>query len=161
MQPGWRWRPLGRMPASCTAAASLCRRHPPPALLLLRSSRAPLSSAIPPLRALPCLLACLSQGLALFQGGVLMVSHDQHLIESTVDELWAVENGTGECVHPLAGWLAGWLAARRGGLGPVKWRGLAPSCGPLMCPSQQSCVLPAACSATDLCCPRARPCPFP
>lgn len=35
------------------------------------------------------------QGLALFQGGVLMVSHDQHLIESTVDELWAVENGTG------------------------------------------------------------------
>ena len=93
MQPGWRWRPLGRMPASCTAAASLCRRHPPPALLLLRSSRAPLSSAIPPLRALPCLLACLSQGLALFQGGVLMVSHDQYLIESTVDELWMCEGG--------------------------------------------------------------------
>jgi ATPase subunit of ABC transporter with duplicated ATPase domains len=35
------------------------------------------------------------QGLALFRGGVLMVSHDQHLIESTVDELWAVEQGTG------------------------------------------------------------------
>lgn len=34
------------------------------------------------------------QGLALFKGGVLMVSHDQHLIESTVDELWAVEGGT-------------------------------------------------------------------
>jgi ABC transporter len=34
------------------------------------------------------------QGLALFKGGVLMVSHDQHLIEATVDELWAVENGT-------------------------------------------------------------------
>ncbi|KAL4424205.1 hypothetical protein ABPG75_001506 [Micractinium tetrahymenae] len=33
----------------------------------------------------------LVEGLALFQGGVLMVSHDQHLIESTVDELWAVE----------------------------------------------------------------------
>ena len=33
------------------------------------------------------------QGLALFKGGVLMVSHDQHLIESTVDELWAVEGG--------------------------------------------------------------------
>lgn len=31
----------------------------------------------------------------MFPGGVLMVSHDQHLIESTVDELWAVENGTG------------------------------------------------------------------
>lgn len=39
---------------------------------------------------------CVSlQGLALFRGGVLMVSHDQHLIESTVDELWAVEQGTG------------------------------------------------------------------
>ena len=24
-----------------------------------------------------------------------MVSHDQHLIESTVDELWAVEDNTG------------------------------------------------------------------
>ncbi len=35
------------------------------------------------------------QGLALFKGGVLMVSHDQHLIESTVDELWAVEDNTG------------------------------------------------------------------
>jgi ATPase subunit of ABC transporter with duplicated ATPase domains len=47
-----------------------------------------------------------SQGLALFQGGVLMVSHDQHLIESTVDELWAVENGTGEGVCSLGIWLA-------------------------------------------------------
>ncbi|KAK9806400.1 hypothetical protein WJX73_002265 [Symbiochloris irregularis] len=36
----------------------------------------------------------LSQGLNLFKGGVLMVSHDQFLIESTVDELWVVENGT-------------------------------------------------------------------
>ena len=33
------------------------------------------------------------QGLALFKGGVLMVSHDQHLIEGTVDELWAVKDG--------------------------------------------------------------------
>jgi ATP-binding cassette subfamily F protein 3 len=39
------------------------------------------------------------QGLALFQGGVLMVSHDQHLIESTVDELWAVEGGTISVFH--------------------------------------------------------------
>ena len=32
-----------------------------------------------------------------------MVSHDQHLIESTVDELWAVEQGTGAAllVAPL------------------------------------------------------------
>ena len=35
------------------------------------------------------------QGLALFRGGVLMVVHRQHFIESTVDELWAVEQGAG------------------------------------------------------------------
>lgn len=39
------------------------------------------------------------QGLALFKGGVLMVSHDQHLIESTVDELWAVEGGRVSVFH--------------------------------------------------------------
>jgi ATP-binding cassette subfamily F protein 3 len=41
----------------------------------------------------------LIQGLALFKGGVLMVSHDQHLIEATVDELWAVEGGTATAFH--------------------------------------------------------------
>jgi ATP-binding cassette subfamily F protein 3 len=41
----------------------------------------------------------LVEGLALFQGGVLMVSHDQHLIESTVDELWAVEGGRVNVFH--------------------------------------------------------------
>lgn len=35
----------------------------------------------------------LIEGLALFKGGVLMVSHDQYLIESTVDELWCCEGG--------------------------------------------------------------------
>ncbi|PNH01238.1 ABC transporter F family member 3 [Tetrabaena socialis] len=35
----------------------------------------------------------LIQGLATFKGGVLMVSHDQFLIESTVDELWMCEEG--------------------------------------------------------------------
>lgn len=39
------------------------------------------------------------QGLATFQGGVLMVSHDQHLISSTVDELWQVEAGTVKPFH--------------------------------------------------------------
>ena len=39
------------------------------------------------------------QGLATFQGGVLMVSHDQHLISSTVDELWQVESGTVKPFH--------------------------------------------------------------
>lgn len=41
----------------------------------------------------------LIQGLATFQGGVLMVSHDQHLISSTVDELWQVESGTVKPFH--------------------------------------------------------------
>ncbi|XP_062146458.1 ABC transporter F family member 3 [Alnus glutinosa] len=35
----------------------------------------------------------LIQGLALFQGGILMVSHDEHLISGSVDELWAVSHG--------------------------------------------------------------------
>ena len=39
------------------------------------------------------------QGLNLFKGGVLMVSHDQHLIEATVDELWAVEGGRASPFH--------------------------------------------------------------
>ena len=32
----------------------------------------------------------LVRGLAVFKGGVLLVSHDQHLISAVVDELWAV-----------------------------------------------------------------------
>ncbi|XP_068640397.1 ABC transporter F family member 3 [Aristolochia californica] len=35
----------------------------------------------------------LIQGLVLFQGGVLMVSHDEHLISGSVDELWVVSEG--------------------------------------------------------------------
>lgn len=35
-------------------------------------------------------MEALAKGLTLYKGGVLMVSHDQHLIESTVDELWVV-----------------------------------------------------------------------
>ncbi|XP_042480877.1 ABC transporter F family member 3 [Macadamia integrifolia] len=35
----------------------------------------------------------LIQGLVIFQGGVLMVSHDEHLISGSVDELWAVSQG--------------------------------------------------------------------
>mmetsp|Transcript_9139 Transcript_9139/g.17183 ORF Transcript_9139/g.17183 Transcript_9139/m.17183 type:complete len:776 (-) Transcript_9139:93-2420(-) len=35
----------------------------------------------------------LIEGLATFKGGVLMVSHDQYLIEATVDELWVCDNG--------------------------------------------------------------------
>ncbi len=50
---------------------------------------------VAPARGQQFLAPVLLQGLALFRGGVLMVSHDQHLIESTVDELWAVERGTG------------------------------------------------------------------
>ena len=39
------------------------------------------------------------QGLKLFMGGVLRVSHDQHLIKATVDELWAVEGGCASCLN--------------------------------------------------------------
>ncbi|KAJ4744815.1 ATP-binding cassette sub-family F member 3 [Rhynchospora pubera] len=42
----------------------------------------------------------LIQGLVIFQGGVLMVSHDEHLITNSVDELWAVSQGK---VTPFAG----------------------------------------------------------
>ncbi|KVH89985.1 ABC transporter F family member 3 [Cynara cardunculus var. scolymus] len=42
----------------------------------------------------------LIQGLVLFQGGVLMVSHDEHLISGSVDQLWAVSDGK---VTPFSG----------------------------------------------------------
>ncbi|XP_039162384.1 probable ATP-binding protein YheS [Eucalyptus grandis] len=35
----------------------------------------------------------LIQGLVLFQGGILMVSHDEHLISGSVDELWVISQG--------------------------------------------------------------------
>ncbi|KAL2613889.1 hypothetical protein R1flu_025581 [Riccia fluitans] len=38
-------------------------------------------------------------GLALFQGGVLMVSHDEHLISGSVDELWVVSDGKATPFH--------------------------------------------------------------
>ena len=34
------------------------------------------------------------QALAVFKGGVLVVSHDGHLISNVADELWHVEDGT-------------------------------------------------------------------
>nr|XP_010940435.2 ABC transporter F family member 3 [Elaeis guineensis] len=42
----------------------------------------------------------LIQGLVLFQGGVLMVSHDEHLISGSVGELWVVSEGK---VTPFSG----------------------------------------------------------
>ncbi|KAJ6851688.1 ABC transporter F family member 3 [Iris pallida] len=42
----------------------------------------------------------LIQGLVIFQGGVLMVSHDEHLISGSVGELWAVSDGR---VSPFPG----------------------------------------------------------
>ncbi|XP_031248783.1 ABC transporter F family member 3 [Pistacia vera] len=35
----------------------------------------------------------LIQGLVLFQGGILMVSHDEHLISGSVEDLWVVSEG--------------------------------------------------------------------
>ena len=45
-----------------------------------------------------CTILCV-QGLNDFKGGVLMVSHDQFLIESTVNELWIVDNGAATPFH--------------------------------------------------------------
>ncbi len=45
----------------------------------------------------------LIEGLALFKGGVLMVSHDQFLIEAVVDELWMCENGQVDPFHGTFG----------------------------------------------------------
>lgn len=41
----------------------------------------------------------LIQGLVMFQGGILMVSHDEHLISGSVDELWVVSQGTATPFH--------------------------------------------------------------
>ena len=41
----------------------------------------------------------LIDGLNAFKGGVLMVSHDQTLIEATMDELWMCENNTIDVFH--------------------------------------------------------------
>lgn len=38
-------------------------------------------------------------GLNMFQGGVLMVSHDEHLISGSVDELWVVSQGKATPFH--------------------------------------------------------------
>lgn len=42
----------------------------------------------------------LIQGLVLFQGGVLMVSHDEHLISGSVEQLWVVSEGK---ISPFGG----------------------------------------------------------
>lgn len=42
----------------------------------------------------------LIQGLIMFQGGILMVSHDEHLISNSVDELWVVSEGR---INPFHG----------------------------------------------------------
>jgi ATP-binding cassette, subfamily F, member 3 len=41
----------------------------------------------------------LIEGLSLYKGGVLMVSHDQWLIEATMNELWMCEQGTIDVFH--------------------------------------------------------------
>ncbi|KAE8672381.1 ABC transporter F family member 3 [Hibiscus syriacus] len=47
----------------------------------------------------------LIQGLVLFQGGILMVSHDEHLILGSVNEPWAVSQGR---VNPFHGTFQGY-----------------------------------------------------
>ena len=57
----------------------------------------------------------LNLALQEYEGGVVLVSHDRHLLRSTADELWLVADG---CATPFAGDLddyAAWLASRRTG----------------------------------------------
>ena len=41
----------------------------------------------------------LIQALALYKGGVLLISHDSHLIRGVTDELWKVEGGAVSVFH--------------------------------------------------------------
>ena len=41
----------------------------------------------------------LIEGLCAYKGGVLMVSHDQWLIEATMNELWMCEGGQIDVFH--------------------------------------------------------------
>lgn len=41
----------------------------------------------------------LIQGLVMFQGGNLMVSHDEHLISRSVEKLWVVSQGKMATFH--------------------------------------------------------------
>jgi hypothetical protein len=111
-----------------------------------------------------CMLVSL-QGLALFRGGVLMVSHDQHLIESTVDELWAVEQGTGAVQAGIPG-----AACSLSSQAPVpqsgcnRWSGYHGAGENLLV--QCICEVPARCGLNLQCCmPRgvncAAPCSVP
>ena len=40
-----------------------------------------------------CLPTALIEGIKGFQGGVLVVSHDQHLLSAVCQDLWLVEGG--------------------------------------------------------------------
>ena len=57
----------------------------------------------------------LIEGLTGYGGGVLIVSHDQHLIEAAVDELWCVEGGTVAPFHGSFDDYVKRLRAKRGG----------------------------------------------
>ncbi len=46
-------------------------------------------------------VSAISQGLSLYRGGVILVSHDEHLITNVADELWVVTGDGG--VSPFAG----------------------------------------------------------
>ncbi|KGE04026.1 ABC-F family ATP-binding cassette domain-containing protein [Pseudohaliea rubra] len=58
----------------------------------------------------------LAEALQRYDGTVLLVSHDRHLLRSTVDRLWLVADGT---VHDYDGDLAGYEAAVLAAAGPA------------------------------------------
>ncbi|HBO14471.1 MAG TPA: hypothetical protein DD491_16910, partial [Halieaceae bacterium] len=58
----------------------------------------------------------LAEALQGYDGTVLLVSHDRHLLRSTVDRLWLVADGT---VRDYDGDLAGYEAAVLATTGPA------------------------------------------
>ncbi len=57
----------------------------------------------------------LVQALNAYQGAVILISHDRHLVEATVDRLWLVADGTVTPYEEDLDAYRDWLLARRGG----------------------------------------------
>ncbi|HKK23836.1 MAG TPA: ATP-binding cassette domain-containing protein [Pseudohaliea sp.] len=68
----------------------------------------------------------LAEALQGYDGTVLLVSHDRHLLRSTIDRLWLVADGG---VHDYDGDLGGYEAAVLAAAGPAPATGEAPAAG--------------------------------
>ena len=70
----------------------------------------------------------LIRALANFQGGVFVVSHDEHLISATCDELWIIQDrhvvqSTGDFFGQWNNWFTGAkMCVQRDGLKTTLWK---------------------------------------